>query len=455
MKKSSPNQTVEGNVRSDMKYLLTTLLFLAVSDVCAANTSPDPYDKLYDAIMVRKTADGRIVALDATTPMLWQNSQYLLGDGNEARLLEALDAFNSLSPEEIEAYPALNRALLQYHVWTVFDWTTTLGGSGRMRPSHRPSSDVIELQKSLVRAIKRLALSDAEIAGLPNPLEKTIASRTYAERCNAEDANAPFLPRDILPKDSPWVCLTKTEHAVPAKLHTESVGSRSVFLIFLRLPDGRKATLDYLQMLAAFRSPWVPGEQEPSVNIPPHAAMRELDFHVNPLTPQFPVGTQVALVKQALLINESGALVLSPLVQTVQLRTYLNVSLSRAHINPALPQSQALAEFVLQPRKMMTGMTPMRAVAVDEILHTTTFTSGDPIENPRANNEGNLPRLSSRMTCHPGSGIHSINSYGEFFSDQKFAPSPLRGEHSCHDRCRHFRAETQRFFVGASARAME
>ena len=389
---------------------------------CRADAAADPFGVLYDIITVRKLDDGRVITPAAATPLLWADSRYLVDNGAPAKLTEALNALNAIPEARFDAYPPVNRAILQHHVWTVFDWTTLLTHSSATKPPRIPGRELFKLQQALATTIRKLALSKAAILRLPSPLQATVASRVYRRTFDPENVTKPFLPEDIYDGKGPWVCLSKANHAVPAKIHTASVNARSAFMIFLRLPNGREQTLEYLNKLAAFRSPWLPGPQEASANIPEHAAMRDLDLHVNPKTPQFPVGTQVALVKQALLITDSGLLVLSPLIQDIQLRAYLNVYVDRARNNPGLPPSQALAEFYLQPRQLMLGRLPMRAVAADEVHHTTTLTSSDPIENPRSNAESQVPRLKSCMSCHPGAGIHSINSYGEFFQRRSVRP---------------------------------
>ena len=396
------------------------MLILAANHPPCGGATPDPYDALYDTIIVRKTLDGGVVAPEPESPLLWSDSTYLINKGELTRLLNSLDRFNALSREQITAYPSVKRAILQHHVWTVFDWTTRLSESS-LEP-RLTQSKLFRLQQGLASTIKKLALSETEIHRLPTSMKVPADFSVQAQDGETGDALKTLFPRDLYNEQGPWVCLAKLDHDVPAMLHTDSAGSRSAFLIFLRLPDGRQETLDYLDRLAAFRSPWVPGKQEPFVNITRQPVMRYLDLHDNPLTPQFPVGTQVALVQQALLISDSEELVLSPLVQSVQLRVYLNVDIDTRRNNQALPPSQVFAEFVLQPREMIKSGNPMRAVAAGEIRYTTTFASGDPIEHPGISHGSNVPRLESCTACHSASGIHSFNSRLELFQNRSLLP---------------------------------
>ena len=399
-----------------MRFVLVMLILAAFGKAGAADEPSDPYDHLYDIIMVRKVSDEHAVTDDPESPLLWEDSRYLLSEDTLPRLLNSLDALNSLPENRIKAYPPLNRAVLQHHLWTVFDWTTLLDLSNG--EANLPPAQLHRMQKSLALAIRKLALSETTIASLPNPLTATADSKTFPTSFDASGSSQPYLPSDLFDEKGPWVCLSKVDRAVPAIIHTEAVAARSAFLIFMRLPKGRDATLKYLESLAAFRSPWVSGEQQPYIGIPQHPSLMMVDVHDNPRTPQFPVGTQVALLQQPLLIADSGQLTLSPLVQRVQLRTYLNVNVDRRN-NQVLGPSQATSEFVLQPRAMMEGNVPMRPIAANEVHYTTIFTSSDAIERPASRS---VTRLQTCIACHSGSGIHSINSRFELFQNRSLSP---------------------------------
>ena len=77
-----------------------------------------------------------------------------------------------------------------------------------------------------------------------------------------------------------------------AMAHAKFFSGRSAFLVFIRLPDGRQATLDYLDKLGKAGSPLVARE----VKLADGTPHRDTDFR--PDLPQLPAGTQVALVRQ-------------------------------------------------------------------------------------------------------------------------------------------------------------
>ena len=416
-------------------FAVRTLLCLTVVVVschdCLADEATDTFNKLFDIISVRRDLDGSTVIPEAEAPLLWKNSTFLVEDRNCIKLLGALKSFDKLPQTQIELLSSLQRAILQHHLWSVFDWTTIAADPHPIEQfdamvTRVPTDVHFRLQMSLASAIKKLALSQTEILALPSPVEATVNSEVYPQLYDSSDAFKPFLPVDVCDPNGEWVCISKPDFPVPAIHHAEAVDYRSVFLIFLRLPDGRQQTIDYLAELNAFRKPWLTEKPKRFVGMPTHHELRDLELYPNPDTPSFPVGTQVALVKQALLIDDSGAMVLSPLVQTIQLRAYLNVSQEISKNNPSIGPRQALAEFVLQPRLMMQSKTPMRAVASNEIRHTNTFVYADPIEMPRANAGSHAPRLRTCMTCHSGPGIHSINSYKQFFQAATILPPRLK-----------------------------
>ena len=80
----------------------------------------------------------------------------------------------------------------------------------------------------------------------------------------------------------------------------------------MRLPGGRAATLDYLKTLASFRNPWLL-DSETRRPIP------------NPALPQFPAGTQLALVRRMVLIDANGEFRPTNIVEDVQIRVHRTI----------------------------------------------------------------------------------------------------------------------------------
>jgi hypothetical protein len=138
-----------------------------------------------------------------------------------------------------------------------------------------------------------VALTKEEILSLPDNYALTVQSGAFPATFQEDDPDTAFLPADLFPPDSAWVPMGR-ENGPIAMAHTEGFPflGRSVFLVFIRSPNGRKATLDFIHSLNTERRP------------------------------ALTTGAGVALVRRMLLIDNQGNLVLSPLVETVQIRHY-------------------------------------------------------------------------------------------------------------------------------------
>lgn len=117
--------------------------------------------------------------------------------------------------------------------------------------------------------------------------------------------------------DGPWVCLSAQLDEPTAIVH---FSGRSRFLVFLRLPTGRADTVAYVENLK-------------SSHQPPLLATDSGASFLNLALPQISTGTQVALVRQAILIDNQGYLVPSDLTESVQLCVYHAVTPATKYVN--------------------------------------------------------------------------------------------------------------------------
>ena len=133
-----------------------------------------------------------------------------------------------------------------------------------------------------------------------------------------------------------------------AAQHVFFTNGHSAFLVFLRLPEGREATLAYLDKLGKSTS-----ENNP---------------------PQFPRGTQVALVRQSILINNEGELIVSPITESVQIRVYRLINSSQTFAS----DGQNFYEFTLRRAKLFDkrsgSLLPLNR---DEVAISTFMTHGN------------------------------------------------------------------------------
>ena len=245
-----------------------------------------PWNRVFRQLYRRTTADGdgQEYGANELDPLLWFDTTYLLNGPSHEEALQVLDEFLSSHAENLIRDP-LKRAMFQRDLWAVFDWSAS---QAEPYPAERQA-----LQERLAQIIRRVALSKEQIDSLPDNYALEIRSHTFLTVAPPNGPDAPFLPPDLFQADSAWVPVGR-EGGPVAMTHTESFPfyGRSVFLVFVRSPGGRESSLRFIQ----------------SLNTEPH--------------PRTAIGSRVALVRRMLLIDDQGALILSPLVETIQIRLF-------------------------------------------------------------------------------------------------------------------------------------
>src|SRR5262249_4827717 len=132
-----------------------------------------------------------------------------------------------------------------------------------------------DIQRRLVQVMRRVALKPEEVGALPDNLARTVNAGAFPKAYDPGHPERPFLPADLLAPKGPWVPVRNTTHpdGLGAPEHVRFTNGRSLFLVLLRLPQGRAATEAYLKTLRGGK------------------------------LPQFPPDTQVALVRRMILID--------------------------------------------------------------------------------------------------------------------------------------------------------
>jgi hypothetical protein len=119
----------------------------------------------------------------------------------------------------------------------------------------------------------------------------------------------------LFEQHGPWVEIEGAGEPEPvAAQHISAFSGRSRFLVFIHLPEGRKATFEYFRILWNFPQPWVVRRDVPE------------QVEVNPNLPSFPAGTEVALVRQMTLFDDQGQLIPAPITESVQIRVYRSIT---------------------------------------------------------------------------------------------------------------------------------
>jgi hypothetical protein len=348
--------------------------------------------------------DGRPYGPDELDPLLWYYTEHLLSGSSHQQAVTLLDEFLSTHAERLIADP-LKRAMLQRDLWAVFDWLAR-------RPDHHPGQRR-SLQRRLAQAIQRLALTPDQIRVLPDNYADAVASKAFATTYDSDRREA-FLPPDLFRSDGPWVRIVNNQGLI-APTHVDDFSGRSEFLVFMRLPRGREATIAYLKRLREFPNPWIIKTGRPASTPDPLA--------LHPEPPPFPIGTQLALVRQMMLIDDQSNLASTRLTESVQIRVYRVIlerrPPDRGFSDEEVRQSQDVFTFKLSRTKLFAGEAGgLRQVTQDEKEFPIFMSHGlDPFEEPsleRSPERYMGTVLASCANCHSGPGVRSFLSYSQF-----------------------------------------
>lgn len=392
------------------------------ASVTIYDSNPDHlWNRLYAALLIRHDIRGQRYGEDSLDPLLWQQSEHLLSEPTHTRAIQALDEFLRTHGETLLRDP-LKRVLLEKDLWAIFDWTTTQWSEHSQYDKQK-----LALQSRLAQVMRRLALTPDEIKSLPDNYAQAVAAGAFAKAYDPAQPELPFLPPDLFDPKGPWVCITPSPESNTgvAPMHLFNFSGRSGFLVFVRLPEGRKATYDYFQTLWNFPQPYVagpdPGDDQAAIN---------------PDLPSFPMGTQVALVRRMMVFDTQGNLLLSPIAESVQIRVYRPISPGEGRnfgggdLADILKNSgQEFFEMKLSRPLLFSGRNGgLRATARDErTLSTFQQKGGDLIDesrdpHPRPNV---MPTdLQSCVWCHNARGVRSLNSRASLLKPNRRQQEP-------------------------------
>jgi hypothetical protein len=316
--------------------------------VAIYDADPDHlWNRLYAALYVRTADDGQAYGLDDLDPLLWENSRYLLTEPRYQQVLDLLNEFLNKRGEKLIAVP-LKRALFQHDLWAVFDWLADPDAEDVWK-NRQGGAERRALRNRLASIIHRLALSAEDIEKLPDNLSVALAGKAYPPKQDPSHTAKAFLPGDLFEVNGPWVHFQNGggkpyPFGKPTALtHVHFVGGRSAFFVFVNLPEERRATLEYLQKLNT-----LPHPVGPSPN-------RTAALTSNPNLP--PSGTKLALVRQMLLIDDSGKMRPTRLIESVQIRVVRGVA----------EEDNDFFEFSLHRKELFDGNSGLRAGKSDQV----------------------------------------------------------------------------------------
>jgi hypothetical protein len=403
-----------------------TAIILGVTLIWVSHAKADPPDgdTIYDpnpnhlwnrlnkTLFERTTPDGQQFGLGELDILYWYRTTNLLTAASHQRALAILDDFAKLHGERLIQDP-LKKALLQRDLWALFDWVADPAPFYQAKyPTGRR-----ELASRLDVVIRRLALTTNEIASLPD---------NYAL---AEKNNLPELPHGLFDKKSDWIEVGINGGEPAAAAHVRGFGGRSVFIVMFHDAAGRQAGLDYLDQLRAFKPIFIYPTNSDFPNQP----------DLNPVLPQFPTNSRWALVRRMCVIDTEGQIQATHVVESIQMRTYLNFDRFFGGTATATNPPQYVNEF------RISRNTQARLISIGQndrgfVRNNNFFSMGiDPFEfhSESETNQGSTQYqvivLKDCASCHSGPGISSVNTFTRALSDPT-PPSMTQIANSSADR---------------------
>ena len=360
-------------------------------------------NRLYVQLHTRVAPDGKEFGIDTLDPLLWSETNYLLEGRSHREALALADEFLKTHAERQITDP-VRRAILQRDMWAVYDWADQ---STDQEPPH--SAERRELMAKLGPIVRRLALSPEQLAALPDTYADALQRHEFPAAYDPAFPNRAFLPPDLFDPAGPWVCLGAPEEELAAPAHDASFVARSFFFVFAKLPARREATLAYYRQLAEMKTPLfvrmqVPGWKDPA------------DVW-NPQVPQFPAGTEFALVRRMVLPDRDGILRPTKVTESVQIRHDTRIPI----VEPGMTRDVELAAHFQDPSEielsrvlLFSGQhSGLRGVtATDEpFLVFPAMTEGfDQFQDQRMRSRKVSPFVMC-TGCHLGPGIESMMSF--------------------------------------------
>ncbi|HLJ89747.1 MAG TPA: hypothetical protein VKZ53_23260 [Candidatus Angelobacter sp.] len=340
------------------------------------------WNRLYRRLFERRDAKGKAWGCDEVDPLLLRRSKHILEGPAYAETIRLLDEFINAHAESLIRDP-LSRAIFQRDMWAVFNWLAL--------PTDDHPREREELERRLAAIIKVVALTPSEIEHLPG---------NYAQLRGSATADGLALPDTA----GDWMMIGRDDGTPAAEIHADYF-PRSIFFVYLKPPSGPLNASKYLEFMRAYSKQRPPGD-----NCTFHACS----------PPQFPEGTELALVRRALLIDAAGRPVASPITESIQLRRYVKIPAdTRVDFDRG---TQQVAQFQLTRRGLLQGTIDLRRVGEEETGLSVFSTQGqDGFEDGWDGSQAGVI-LRGCHQCHQGTGVISFTSYSrvQFENDHLF-----------------------------------
>ena len=365
------------------------------------------WNALYRILYIRTDKQKCMKGWDVVDPYLYPRTVEYLKSENIDGILASLDRFLK-DDAALAAMDTLQKAMMQRDLLQVFHWSVI--ASSRATPENAQAK---RLARALKPAILAVALPEAEIRMLPDTLSKSILSDKYeANNIDLSSFERPYLPSKLTDPDRSFLVYS-VQDGPAAPVHLRDFNYGSAFYVHILLPGVAANTRSYLDRLATF----------------PNRELKDSrgQLYRNPQTPQFNAGTQVALVRRAVLWSNEGKPVISPIVESVQGRFYKSVGISLQNVD----NSQRAYLLHLSQKKLLAGASDVlvnQNYQMKDYVHFLTL--ADPFERG-GTQEGALDQC---VRCHSqqdltghkvSAGIHSLISYSHIIGENSKTASPV------------------------------
>ncbi|MBC7855007.1 MAG: hypothetical protein IAF94_16370 [Pirellulaceae bacterium] len=298
-----------------------------------------PWDQAREIFYVRRFPTGEVYEHPHAFAPPWNEFIPFTRDAAfYEQVLSRLEAVEELPPAQMEEQAASRRVIFLRDLWAVFDglryahhsWPPDEDKAASAKAAIRRD----ELLRLLARIMQRLELTEEEVRALPHAFQTLGEKKRYPTSFDPSSESEPFFPADLLDNDGPWVTYSsEPEPSAGGLNHMDSVRHRSVFTLHLRTPDGRDGGAKFL---ADFT------EAEGRQAVPP--------------------GTTLALLRRALVPTRSEKLLVSPLVESLQLIA-------------VTPLEDQRFKFTLDRKEFLTGGAGMKLLGKDDPVDTSSFES--------------------------------------------------------------------------------
>jgi len=381
------------------------------------------WNRVQNNLLIRTGSDGSKWGCDEVDPLLWSGSKHVLLGAKYQETVALLHEFLNSHSERLVRDP-LVRAVFQRNLLAVFHWVTEPIGfpdhsikccaecCGNVVGCEKERTQLAELLAAMIKAV---AISTDEIHRLPDNYGGLRATQT---------ADGFYLP------GGRGFALMGRDDGMPAAPIHLSNFPMSAFFVYLRLPPPAHLTtaesIEATRTFSRSRAQVVTASARSAQAPDPRRDNCLLAGSCGP--PQFPAGTETALLRRAILVSNEGQPVLSPITETVQLRRYRSIPDRRAFFEPGHDQ---VTEFRLSERALLDGRPSLRRVADDEkdfpIFNTHGFDFFEPgspdaetlSPQSRSSRFGPSSRILECSSCHQNPGVGSFTTY----SRMQFEPA--------------------------------